>query len=230
MLCLMKWKRLIDVVWWLIMIFECYPFCSVAVKCVLMMIRSWNWCVKVENVEIYGFGVVGFKNVNFDVETYVVSNGARWPRWEDRETITSEGKPLETVKVLKQRMGIRNYDLLYWRPKKGKFLFLEIGTGAILCFETLGKFKMNFDHWFVDWIWVYVRGLGFDMLIGGVFKVFTCHILIQVCMSLEIDWEWFVACFWTCGSNWDQIWSHIAAMLQSAKLCRLQGSRWVWHF
>ena len=42
-----------------------------------------------------------FKNVNLNIETYATSNGAGRPRREDRESVTSGGKPLGIANGLK---------------------------------------------------------------------------------------------------------------------------------
>ena len=36
--------------------------------------NGFKWCFWIENKEVYSFGSLDFKTVNFDVETYDASN------------------------------------------------------------------------------------------------------------------------------------------------------------
>ena len=71
-------------------------------------------------MKIYEFGALGFKNINLDIETCTASNGAWRSRREDRESVTSGGKPLGIAIELKQGMKLKKMD--FWHCRKG---FLE---------------------------------------------------------------------------------------------------------
>lgn len=54
--------------------FQICPSCSMLPKWCMIFVLCCNWCGWVEDVEIYAFGALGFKNVNFNVVTYAASN------------------------------------------------------------------------------------------------------------------------------------------------------------
>ena len=42
-------------------------------------------------------------------------------------------------------------------------------------------------------------------------------------MSLETDWEWFMACLVTCWNDWNGVWMRFAAKIAICKIMQIVG-------